>query len=64
MSKNGIYCWAGERDVPGAASFWPWNRTVEGPKSAVSGAMDGGANVAEFFLIMIRNGRTGGFFVI
>ncbi|MBW2097003.1 MAG: hypothetical protein JRI80_19270 [Deltaproteobacteria bacterium] len=38
---------AGERDVPGAASCRPWNRTVEGPTSAVSGAMDGEANVAE-----------------
>ncbi|RLB15851.1 MAG: hypothetical protein DRG82_10630 [Deltaproteobacteria bacterium] len=63
MSKNGVYGWAGERDVPGGASFWPWNRTVEGvkpgtrpkggeskrsaDKSAVSGAKDGGANVAE-----------------
>ena len=38
---------AGERDVPEAASCRPWNRTVEGPTSAVSGAREGEANEAE-----------------
>ena len=38
---------AGERDVPEAASCRPWNRTVEGSTSAVSGAMEGEANGAE-----------------
>jgi hypothetical protein len=38
---------AGERDVPEAASWRPWNRTVEGPTAAVSGARDGEANGAE-----------------
>jgi len=36
----------GERNVPEAASFRPWNRTVEGAKSAATGVMDDGGSVA------------------
>jgi len=39
----------GERDVPEAASCRPWSPAMggKGPTSAVSGAMEGEANVAE-----------------
>jgi hypothetical protein len=38
---------AGARGIAGCGVFWPWSRTAEGPKSAVSGAIDGVANGAE-----------------
>jgi len=44
---SGVPLGAWERDVPEAASCEPWNRTVEGLTSAVSGAMEGEANEAE-----------------
>ncbi len=38
---------AGERHVSEAASCRPWNRRVEGPTSAVSGATEGEGNEAK-----------------
>ena len=46
LSKNGLALKASCRDFPEAAYFGPGARTAEGPKSAVSEAMDGVANVS------------------
>jgi hypothetical protein len=46
FEKRSALMKAGERDVLEAAYFAPESRMDEGTKSAVSGAMDGAANVS------------------